>query len=118
MREISVLGLGYIGLPTASILATNGFTVHGVDVSQPVVDIINKGGIHIEEPGLKTLVLHERRQVHGGVEDQVHVAQASGHGQGFGQRRGGDRGRFSARIPEDAGGDGGKREGLEPFFLR
>lgn len=56
MREISVLGLGYIGLPTASILATNGFTVHGVDVAQPVVDIINKGGIHIEEPGLKTLV--------------------------------------------------------------
>lgn len=56
MKEISVLGLGYIGLPTASILATNGFVVHGVDVSPPVVDIINKGGIHIEEPGLKTLV--------------------------------------------------------------
>lgn len=56
MKEISVLGLGYIGLPTASILATNGHMVHGVDVSQSVVDIINKGGIHIEEPGLKTLV--------------------------------------------------------------
>jgi UDP-N-acetyl-D-mannosaminuronic acid dehydrogenase len=56
MKEISVIGLGYIGLPTASILATNGFVVHGIDVSQPVVDIINKGGIHIEEPGLKTLV--------------------------------------------------------------
>lgn len=56
MKEISVLGLGYIGLPTASILATNGHVVHGVDVSQSVVDIINKGGIHIEEPGLKTLV--------------------------------------------------------------
>lgn len=56
MKEISVLGLGYIGLPTASILATNGFVVHGIDVSRPVVEIINKGGIHIEEPGLKTLV--------------------------------------------------------------
>lgn len=56
MKEISVLGLGYIGLPTASILATNGHVVHGVDVSPRVVDIINKGGIHIEEPGLKTLV--------------------------------------------------------------
>lgn len=56
MKEISVLGLGYIGLPTASILATNGFTVFGIDVSPPVVEIINKGGIHIEEPGLKTLV--------------------------------------------------------------
>lgn len=56
MKEIAVLGLGYIGLPTASILATNGFAVHGVDVSPTVVEIINKGGIHIEEPGLKTLV--------------------------------------------------------------
>lgn len=56
MKEIAVLGLGYIGLPTASILATNGFSVHGVDISPTVVEIINKGGIHIEEPGLKTLV--------------------------------------------------------------
>lgn len=56
MKEISVLGLGYIGLPTASILATNGYSVKGIDVSPTVVDIINKGGIHIEEPGLKTLV--------------------------------------------------------------
>lgn len=56
MKEISVLGLGYIGLPTASILATYGFKVHGVDVSPQVVEIVNKGGIHIEEPGLKTLV--------------------------------------------------------------
>lgn len=56
MKQITVLGLGYIGLPTASILATNGFTVHGVDVNPQAVDIINKGGIHIEEPGLKTLV--------------------------------------------------------------
>lgn len=56
MKEISVLGLGYIGLPTASILATNGYVVRGVDVSPSVVGIINKGGIHIEEPGLKTLV--------------------------------------------------------------
>jgi UDP-N-acetyl-D-mannosaminuronic acid dehydrogenase len=56
MKEIAVLGLGYIGLPTASILATHGFSVHGVDISPTVVEIINKGGIHIEEPGLKTLV--------------------------------------------------------------
>ncbi len=56
MKEIAVLGLGYIGLPTASILATHGFMVHGVDISPTVVEIINKGGIHIEEPGLKTLV--------------------------------------------------------------
>lgn len=56
MKTITVLGLGYIGLPTASVLATHGCTVNGVDISPQVVNIINKGGIHIEEPGLKTLV--------------------------------------------------------------
>lgn len=56
MKQISVLGLGYIGLPTASILATHGFTVHGMDVNPQAVEIINQGNIHIEEPGLKTLV--------------------------------------------------------------
>ncbi len=56
MKTICVLGLGYIGLPTASILAMQGMMVHGVDISPNVVDIINQGGIHIEEPGLKTLV--------------------------------------------------------------
>ena len=56
MKEICVLGLGYIGLPTASILATHGLKVSGVDVSPQVVETINKGDIHIEEPGLKTVV--------------------------------------------------------------
>lgn len=55
-KHVCVLGLGYIGLPTASILATNGFDVTGVDVSPRVVEIINNGDIHIEEPGLKTIV--------------------------------------------------------------
>jgi UDP-N-acetyl-D-mannosaminuronic acid dehydrogenase len=56
MKSVCVLGLGYIGLPTASILATNGFKVFGVDISPKVVNIINNGDIHIKEPGLKTLV--------------------------------------------------------------
>jgi UDP-N-acetyl-D-mannosaminuronic acid dehydrogenase len=56
MNKICVLGLGYIGLPTASILATNGFCVVGVDVDSQIVDVINKGQIHINEPGLKTVV--------------------------------------------------------------
>ena len=56
MNKICVLGLGYIGLPTASILATNGFRVVGVDVDPKIVDVINKGQIHINEPGLKTVV--------------------------------------------------------------
>jgi UDP-N-acetyl-D-mannosaminuronic acid dehydrogenase len=56
MEKICVLGLGYIGLPTASVLATQGFKVLGVDVHQRVVDTVNAGNIHIEEPGLQTVV--------------------------------------------------------------
>jgi UDP-N-acetyl-D-mannosaminuronic acid dehydrogenase len=51
-----VIGLGYIGLPTASILATKGYQVTGVDVSQKVVNTINEGRIHIVEPDLDILV--------------------------------------------------------------
>ncbi|MES9858149.1 MAG: UDP-N-acetyl-D-mannosamine dehydrogenase [Sedimenticola sp.] len=55
-KKICVMGLGYIGLPTASLLGTKGFDVHGVDVSQEVVDTINDGKIHIVEPDLDILV--------------------------------------------------------------
>ncbi len=56
MKTVCVLGLGYIGLPTASMLATSGYQVIGVDISERVVQTINKGEIHIEEPGLQTMV--------------------------------------------------------------
>ena len=56
MKSICVMGLGYIGLPTASVMATNGYKVLGVDVNARVVDTINSGNIHIEEPGLATVV--------------------------------------------------------------
>lgn len=55
-KTICVMGLGYIGLPTASILATKGYKVTGVDVSQRIVDTINEGRIHIVEPDLDILV--------------------------------------------------------------
>lgn len=55
-KKICVIGLGYIGLPTASLLGTKGFDVHGVDVSKHVVDTINQGKIHIVEPDLDILV--------------------------------------------------------------
>lgn len=51
-----VLGLGYIGLPTAALLATKGYKVHGVDVKPEVVETINKGLIHIVEPELDAFV--------------------------------------------------------------
>jgi len=54
--KICVLGLGYIGLPTASTFATNGLQVVGVDVNPQVLETLRNGGVHIHEPGLRTLV--------------------------------------------------------------
>jgi len=54
--KISVIGLGYIGLPTAAVLASRQVEVIGVDVNQHAVDTINKGEIHIVEPELDILV--------------------------------------------------------------
>jgi len=56
MNKICVIGLGYIGLPTAALLANKGYDVHGVDVVQTTVDTINRGEIHIVEPELDTFV--------------------------------------------------------------
>ncbi|SFQ98631.1 UDP-N-acetyl-D-mannosamine dehydrogenase [Desulfoscipio geothermicus] len=56
MEKVCVLGLGYIGLPTASLLATKGFKVHGVDVNTKTVEAINRGSNHIHEPDLDVLV--------------------------------------------------------------
>lgn len=50
------LGLGYIGLPTSALMASNGIPVHGVDISEKVVDTINAGKIHIVEPDLDAAV--------------------------------------------------------------
>lgn len=54
--SVCVIGLGYIGLPTASLLATKGFTVHGVDVNESVVKALNAGEILIHEPALDVMV--------------------------------------------------------------
>ncbi|AIT80010.1 UDP-N-acetyl-D-mannosamine dehydrogenase [Novosphingobium pentaromativorans] len=54
--EVCVVGLGYIGLPTAAVIARAGCRVLGLDVSQKVVDTINRGEIHIEEVDLDGLV--------------------------------------------------------------
>lgn len=50
--QVTVLGLGYIGLPTSVLIANKKIKVHGVDISQKVVDIVNAGKIHIVEPDL------------------------------------------------------------------
>ncbi len=53
---VSVIGLGYIGLPTAAVFASRKKNVIGVDVNQKAVDTINQGQIHIVEPDLDMLV--------------------------------------------------------------
>ena len=56
MKNVCVVGLGYIGLPTAAVIAKQGWHVLGVDVNQSVVDTINSGEIHIVELGLEDVV--------------------------------------------------------------
>jgi UDP-N-acetyl-D-mannosaminuronic acid dehydrogenase len=55
-KKVSVIGLGYVGLPTAATIAMRGITVIGVDVSEHVVNTINNAEIHIVEPGLDIIV--------------------------------------------------------------
>lgn len=55
-QKICVLGLGYIGLPTASTFASHGLKVVGVDINPHVIETLRKGEIHIHEPGLRSLV--------------------------------------------------------------
>lgn len=54
--NLCICGLGYIGLPTAAMFATNGVYVSGVEVNQHAIDTINQGKIHIVEPGLGDVV--------------------------------------------------------------
>lgn len=54
--KVVVLGLGYIGLPTAAVIARSGAWVLGIDVHQSVVDTVNSGKVHIEEVDLDGLV--------------------------------------------------------------
>ncbi|MFV0345420.1 MAG: UDP-N-acetyl-D-mannosamine dehydrogenase [Bacteroidales bacterium] len=60
--KVQFIGLGYIGLPTAAIVAQKGISVHGVDVNHSVVDTINQGKIHIIESGLEQVVKESVKQ--------------------------------------------------------
>ncbi|CAN5428841.1 UDP-N-acetyl-D-mannosamine dehydrogenase VpsB [soil metagenome] len=55
-KRVSVVGLGYIGLPTAAVIASRGVEVIGVEINQAIVDKLNRGQIHIVEPELDVLV--------------------------------------------------------------
>jgi len=64
VKKVCVVGLGYIGLPTAGLLALNGLQVHGVDVNANTVEAINRGQVHIQEPDLGPVI---QNAVHGGL---------------------------------------------------
>lgn len=55
-QKVVMIGLGYIGLPTAALIANNNIHVHGVDINPHVVETINAGKIHIVEPSLDEAV--------------------------------------------------------------
>jgi UDP-N-acetyl-D-mannosaminuronic acid dehydrogenase len=55
-ERISIIGLGYVGLPTAATIATRGVSVIGVDINQSAVDAINSGSSHIEETDLDVVL--------------------------------------------------------------
>ena len=54
--NICVIGQGYIGLPTAALFAKNGCNVVGVDIKKEVIEDLNKGIVHIEEPGISEAI--------------------------------------------------------------
>ena len=56
ISKVSVIGLGYIGLPTAAIISNSKIPTCGIDNNKDVVDTVNKGNIHITEPGLEKIV--------------------------------------------------------------
>ena len=56
MKHCCIIGMGYIGLPTAALLCSAGYRVSGVDINKRVVNKINSGGVHIYEPGLENIV--------------------------------------------------------------
>ena len=55
-KKICVIGLGYIGLPTAALISNLGYEVVGVDINQSTVDTVNSGNVHIVEPDLDKYV--------------------------------------------------------------
>ena len=62
MTEVLTIGLGYIGLPTSALIASNKIKVVGVDINEEVVSTINNGKIHIIEPDLDKVVEKSGKQ--------------------------------------------------------
>ena len=54
--KLCTIGLGYIGLPSSAMFADHGTEVVGVDIDPQIVNLLNTGTIHIEEPGLEDVI--------------------------------------------------------------
>jgi UDP-N-acetyl-D-mannosaminuronic acid dehydrogenase len=76
LEKICVLGLGYIGLPTASTFASHAIKVVGVDVNPHVVQSLQNGQLHIYEPGLRTIVLSAVQSGNLVIKPQPELADA------------------------------------------
>jgi UDP-N-acetyl-D-mannosaminuronic acid dehydrogenase len=74
--EVAVIGLGYIGLPTAAFIASKGINVLGVDINPAVVETISKGEIHIVEPNLKDIVKKVVKSGHLQITTKVETANS------------------------------------------
>ena len=74
MKKCCIIGLGYIGLPTAAIVAEAGIKVIGIDIKEHIIDTINKGNIHIKEPNLEAYV---KKAVNSGfLKAQLNISEA------------------------------------------
>jgi len=75
-QKICVLGLGYIGLPTACTFATHGIQVVGMDINRDIVAGLQNGHLHIYEPGLRTLVESAMASGNLAIKNQAEPADA------------------------------------------
>jgi UDP-N-acetyl-D-mannosaminuronic acid dehydrogenase len=74
--KVCVLGLGYIGLPISSILATHGTKVVGMDINPQIILTLQKGALHIHEPGLRALAGEALGSGNLAISSQVEPADA------------------------------------------
>ena len=75
MNDCCVIGLGYVGLPTAALASNAGLKVLGVDINKKIVDSINSGDLHIQEPNLKELVLENIKRSNLKISDSPHSSK-------------------------------------------
>ncbi|MDW7755085.1 MAG: nucleotide sugar dehydrogenase, partial [Brevefilum sp.] len=74
--SLCVIGMGYIGLPTASIFASHGIHVTGMDINADIIDGLHAGKLHIFEPGLRGLVMDALSSGSLEISTEVHPADA------------------------------------------